>query len=214
MKKNPIILSDPIKHNLYQKMSIKLIKLDDYRWLIPKTGAMHVPGLIFSNSTLIKTLKKDQSLTQIVNVATLPGIVGHALAMPDVHWGYGFPIGGVAAFDLDEGIISPGGVGYDINCGCRLMTTRLTADEVRPEIKDLVTALFKNIPAGVGSTGRIHLSKKDEAKGIYVQSRGRRTLKEEMPEAYKDISQVVEAVHGPGLASKVARLRPLGVIKG
>ena len=145
-------------------MSIKLIKLDDYRWLIPKTGAMHVPGLIFSDSTLIKTLKKDQSLTQIVNVATLPGIVGHALAMPDVHWGYGFPIGGVAAFDLDEGIISPGGVGYDINCGCRLMTTHLTADEVRPEIKDLVTALFKNIPAGVGSTGRIHLSKKDEAK--------------------------------------------------
>jgi len=145
-------------------MSIKLKKLDDYRWLIPKTGSMHVPGLLFSSPALIKTLKNDQSLAQIANVATLPGILGHALAMPDLHWGYGFPIGGVAAFDLDEGIISPGGVGYDINCGCRLMTTRLTAEEIQPEIKNLVMALFKNIPAGVGKTGRIHLSKKDEAK--------------------------------------------------
>jgi len=109
-------------------------------------------------------LRKDQSLTQVANVATLPGIVKQSLAMPDIHWGYGFPIGGVAAFDLNEGIISPGGVGYDINCGCRLMTTRLSASEIRPLIKDLVSALFKNIPSGVGSTGRVHLSKSDEAK--------------------------------------------------
>ena len=114
---------------------------------------MRVPGFIFSNSRLMKSLKEDQSLSQVANVATLPGIIGHSLAMPDMHWGYGFPIGGVAAFDMDEGIISPGGVGYDINCGCRLMTTRLRADEIRPMIKDLVTALVKNIPAGVGSTG-------------------------------------------------------------
>jgi tRNA-splicing ligase RtcB len=145
-------------------MTPKLEKLDDYRWLIPKTGSMRVPGLIFSNSRLMKALKEDQSLSQVANVATLPGILGHSLAMPDMHWGYGFPIGGVAAFDMEEGIISPGGVGYDINCGCRLMTTRLRADEIRPMIKDLTTALFKNIPAGVGSTGRIHLSKSDEAK--------------------------------------------------
>jgi len=145
-------------------MHLKLEKLDDYRWLIPKAGLMRVPGLIFSNAELIKKVKEDQSLTQVANVATLPGIMGHSLAMPDIHLGYGFPIGGVAAFNLDEGIISPGGVGYDINCGCRLMTTRLRADEIRPLISDLVSALFKNIPSGVGSTGRIHLSKNNEAK--------------------------------------------------
>ncbi len=145
-------------------MNIRLEKIDNYRWHIPQKGQMRVPGLIFSNPELIKLLQKDQSITQVANVATLPGIVGQSLAMPDIHWGYGFPIGGVAAFDLDEGIISPGGVGYDINCGCRLMTTRLRADEIRPLIKDLVSALFKNIPSGVGSTGRIHLSKSDEAK--------------------------------------------------
>jgi len=145
-------------------MDFQLIKLDEYRWQIPRTGKMRVPGLIFSSQKLIKVLQKDQSLAQVANVATLPGIIGPSLAMPDIHWGYGFPIGGVAAFDMEEGIISPGGVGYDINCGCRLMTTRLYADEIRPLIKDLVTALFKSIPSGVGSTGPIRLSKSDEAK--------------------------------------------------
>jgi len=149
-------------------MEIKLEKLDEYRWLIPKTGPMRVPGLIYSNDALMKEVKEDQSLAQVANVATLPGIVGHSLAMPDIHWGYGFPIGGVAAFDLDEGIVSPGGVGYDINCGCRLMTTLLRADEIRPMTKDLISALFKNIPTGVGSTGPLHLSNKDEA-GVAVQ---------------------------------------------
>jgi len=147
-------------------MDIKLEKIDNYRWLIPKTGLMRVNGLVFSNAELIKDVQGDQSLTQVANVATLPGIVGHSLAMPDIHWGYGFPIGGVAAFDLDEGIISPGGVGYDINCGCRLMTTRLRADEIRPLMKNLVSALFQNIPAGVGSTSTIRLSKSDEAKVV------------------------------------------------
>jgi tRNA-splicing ligase RtcB len=145
-------------------MDVKLEKIDEYRWLIPKTGRMRVPGMVFSSAELIKSVQEDQSLVQVANVATLPGIVGHSLAMPDIHWGYGFPIGGVAAFDLEEGIVSPGGVGYDINCGCRLMTTMLRADEIRPMIKDLVSALFKDIPTGVGSTGPISLSKKDEAK--------------------------------------------------
>ncbi|MCP4665929.1 MAG: RtcB family protein [Deltaproteobacteria bacterium] len=145
-------------------MDVTLKKIDEYQWLIPKTGPMRVPGLVFSNSQLIKAVKQDQSLTQVANVATLPGIVGHSLAMPDIHWGYGFPIGGVAAFDLDEGVVSPGGVGYDINCGCRLMTTLLRADEIRPRIKDMVSALFKNIPSGVGSTGAVHLSKSEQAK--------------------------------------------------
>ena len=142
----------------------KIKKLDEYRWLLPKTGPMRVPGLIFSNEDLIKTFEKDQSLVQVANVASLPGIVGHSLAMPDIHWGYGFPIGGVAAFDFDEGIVSPGGVGYDINCGCRLMTTRLRADEIRPRIKDLVAILFRSIPSGVGTTGPVHLSKSEQAR--------------------------------------------------
>ena len=144
-------------------MDIKLEKIDDYRWLIPKSGSMRVPGLIFSNVELIKAVQEDQSLIQVANVATLPGVIGHSLAMPDIHWGYGFPIGGVAAFDLDEGIVSPGGVGYDINCGCRLVTTQLPADELRPLMRDIVSALFKDIPTGVGSTGAIRLSKSDEA---------------------------------------------------
>ncbi|MFH1351586.1 MAG: RtcB family protein [Pseudomonadota bacterium] len=145
-------------------MEIKLQKKDEHRWLIPKTGSMLVPGLIFSNSQLIKEIEKDQSLVQVANVATLPGIVKYSLAMPDIHWGYGFPIGGVAAFDIQDGVVSPGGVGYDINCGCRLMTTLLKADEIRPLIKELISALFKNVPTGVGSKGLIHLSPKDETK--------------------------------------------------
>ena len=145
-------------------MDIKLEKINDYQWMIPKTGSMLVPGLIFSNEKLIDSVRKDQSLIQVANVAALPGIVGNSLAMPDIHWGYGFPIGGVAAFDPDEGIVSPGGVGYDINCGCRLMTTRLKSDEIRPLVKDLVISLFNNVPCGVGSTGAVSLSKSEEAK--------------------------------------------------
>jgi len=145
-------------------MTFKIKKIDEWRFLIPKTGAMRVPGLIFSSSELMPNIKDDQSLQQVVNVATLPGIVKHSLAMPDIHWGYGFPIGGVAAFNMEEGIISPGGVGYDINCGVRLLTTSLLADEIRPQIKELVSVLFKNIPTGVGSRGRIRLSKKEERK--------------------------------------------------
>jgi len=123
---------------------------------------MRVPGLVFSSSELMANIEDDQSLLQVVNVATLPGIVKHSLAMPDIHWGYGFPIGGVAAFRMEDGIVSPGGVGYDINCGVRLITTALVASEVRPRIKELVLALFKNIPAGVGSRGRIRLSTKEQ----------------------------------------------------
>ena len=149
-------------------MTIKPEKIDPCRWLIPKDGHMRVPGLVFSNEQMMRSIQKDQSLKQVVNVATLPGIVGHSLAMPDIHWGYGFPIGGVAAFDPDEGIVSPGGVGYDINCGCRLMTTRLKANEIRPIIKDIVYALFKDIPAGVGSTGTLRLSKSKQ-RDVAVQ---------------------------------------------
>ncbi len=145
-------------------MDFEIKKIDEWRFLIPKTGAMRVPGLIFSSSELMPNIKDDQSLQQVVNVATLPGIVKHSLAMPDIHWGYGFPIGGVAAFNMEDGIISPGGVGYDINCGVRLLTTSLLANEIRPRIKELVSVLFKEIPTGVGSRGRIRLSRKEESE--------------------------------------------------
>jgi tRNA-splicing ligase RtcB len=94
---------------------IKIQKIDDYRWRIPREGKMKTDGIIYADERLFNDIRKDQSLLQVANVAWLPGIVGHSLAMPDIHWGYGFPIGGVAGFDMDEGIVSPGGVGYDIN---------------------------------------------------------------------------------------------------
>jgi tRNA-splicing ligase RtcB (3'-phosphate/5'-hydroxy nucleic acid ligase) len=140
---------------------MELIQLDPYRWEIPKHGPMRVPARIYSSAAMIESIKKEETLKQLYNVAQLPGILKAALAMPDIHWGYGFPIGGVAAFDCDEGVISPGGVGYDINCGVRLAATGLTASEVLPRLEELVNALFAHIPTGVGSTGNIKLSDGD-----------------------------------------------------
>jgi len=140
---------------------IELKQLDDYLWEIPKSGAMRVPGRIYASAELMVDIEKDEAPQQVANVACLPGIVGYSLAMPDIHWGYGFAIGGVAAFDLDEGIISPGGVGYDINCGVRLMRAGLERREIEPCLEDLVGALFTQIPAGVGSSGKVKLKAKE-----------------------------------------------------
>lgn len=142
----------------------KLIQRDDVRWEIPKSGKMRVPGLIYSDTRLLPDVEKDRATDQVYNVAHLPGIVGWSLAMPDVHWGYGFPIGGVAAFDLDEGVISPGGVGYDINCGVRLVLTALDRDVIAPRIKDLVDGLFAEVPCGVGRGGHYRLDKQELAR--------------------------------------------------
>jgi tRNA-splicing ligase RtcB len=130
---------------------IKLRQVDEYRWEIPREGKMRTRGLIFASKEMLTKIREDRSLEQVANVATLPGIVGPSMAMPDIHWGYGFPIGGVAAFDLEEGVVSPGGVGYDINCGVRLLRTNLERRAVEPRIEDLVNVLFGNIPSGVGS---------------------------------------------------------------
>ncbi|MBN1364935.1 MAG: RtcB family protein [Syntrophaceae bacterium] len=143
---------------------IKLEKIDDNRWLLPQTGSMRVPGIIYANEKIYNLLKNDESAKQVANVAHLPGIVNYSLAMPDVHWGYGFPIGGVAAFELEGGIISPGGVGYDINCGCRLIVTKLSMQDIKDKLSDLTNALYRHIPSGVGSTGSIKLSGKDQKK--------------------------------------------------
>jgi len=129
----------------------KIQKIDDYRWRIPREGKMRVDGIVYANEQMMKEIQKDESLQQVINVAHLPGIIGHSLGMPDIHWGYGFPIGGVAAFDVDEGVVSPGGVGYDINCGVRLLRTGLYQKEIASALESLVNTLFSNIPSGVGS---------------------------------------------------------------
>ncbi len=139
----------------------KLVQIDEVRWKIPKTGKMRVPGLIYTDTRTLPDIEKDQSAEQVYNVAHLPGIIGRSLAMPDVHWGYGFPIGGVAAFDLDEGVVSPGGVGYDINCGVRLALTGLDREAVLPRIRELIDFLFVRIPGGVGSRGGIRLNRNE-----------------------------------------------------
>jgi tRNA-splicing ligase RtcB len=136
---------------MVEQVSVQLKKIDAYRWLIPREGGMRTDGMVYADERMMDNIKNDQSLLQVKNVAFLPGIVGCSLAMPDIHWGYGFPIGGVAAFDLEEGVVSPGGVGYDINCGVRLMRSGLERKEIQGRIKDIVDALLVNIPSGVGS---------------------------------------------------------------
>lgn len=132
-----------------------LEQVDDYRWRIPRKykDCMRTDAIIFADSEMITKIREDNAPEQAANVACLPGIVGNSLAMPDIHWGYGFPIGGVAAMDAQEGVISPGGIGFDINCGVRLVRTELDAGDVRQRIKDLIGLLLKNVPAGVGSKG-------------------------------------------------------------
>jgi tRNA-splicing ligase RtcB (3'-phosphate/5'-hydroxy nucleic acid ligase) len=142
----------------------QLQKLDDYRWLVPRgtRPGMLTDALIYTTENLLKDFINDLSLEQAVNVAMLPGIVGRSLAMPDIHQGYGFPIGGVAATLPDEGgVVSPGGVGFDINCGVRLLASTLTVDEVRPKIRELVNQLFRDVPSGAGRKGFIQVSHKD-----------------------------------------------------
>ncbi len=145
------------------KWSGQLNKIDDYRWEIPRSykPGMRVPGLIYADEAMLEAIKEEQSLEQVANVAFLPGIVSRSLAMPDIHWGYGFPIGGVAATRVSDGVISPGGVGYDINCGVRLLRTNLTESEVRPKIKELVNTLFHDVPSGLGSEGKIRVGEKE-----------------------------------------------------
>ncbi|OGS46124.1 MAG: RNA-splicing ligase RtcB [Elusimicrobia bacterium RIFOXYD2_FULL_34_15] len=134
-----------------------LKKVDDYRWKIEKTGSMNVEGLIFASEKMVPSICSDNAHQQVANVAALPGIIGKSFAMPDIHWGYGFPIGGVAAFDINKGVISPGGIGYDINCGVRLLRTNLLKKDIERNIKNLVAGLFNNIPSGVGATGKLNL---------------------------------------------------------
>jgi tRNA-splicing ligase RtcB len=140
-----------------------LQKLDEWRWVLPQEykPGMRVPGLIYASEEMLDQMSEDMAIEQVANVAFLPGIVGYSLAMPDIHWGYGFPIGGVAAMRLEDGVISPGGVGFDINCGTRLIRTDLTEEEVRPKLRELVNQIFRDVPSGVGSEGLIRVAIKE-----------------------------------------------------
>ncbi len=131
------------------------VRVDTHVWEIPRTGGMRVPGRVYASEALMAAIRDDPCLQQVANVAYLPGIVGYSLAMPDIHWGYGFPIGGVAAVDAADGVVSPGGVGYDINCGVRLVRTGLAVADVGERLERLADRLFETIPAGIGSEGAI-----------------------------------------------------------
>ncbi|MCS7042824.1 MAG: RtcB family protein [Bryobacteraceae bacterium] len=141
---------------------MQIERIGEVRYRIPK-GARHgmrTDVLFYASEAILEQVQKDRSLEQAMNVACLPGIVGPSLAMPDIHQGYGFPIGGVAAMDWDSGVVSPGGVGYDINCGVRLIRTNLEKDEVRARMKELVDQVFRDVPCGVGGKGHLDISEK------------------------------------------------------
>ncbi|MFC1988217.1 RtcB family protein [Chloroflexota bacterium] len=148
-------------------------KLDDYRWEIPTSykEGMKVPGLIYTSEAMLNHIWEEKAAEQIANVAFLPGIVGHSMAMPDIHWGYGFPIGGVAGTRVRDGVVSPGGVGFDINCGVRLLRTNMTEEEVRPKIEQLVVELYDSVPSGVGSQGKLKVTEKELGEVIVKGSR-------------------------------------------
>ena len=154
-------------------MTIPVERIDDYRWQIPagsKPG-MKVPAIIFADERLMEQVKGDLSLEQAANGATLPGVVRAAYTMPDIHQGYGLPIGAVVAMRTDGGVVTPGGVGYDINCGVRLLRTDLTKTEVVPRIKELVNTLFAEIPSGVGSHGKVRLTKENQRRPLVEGAR-------------------------------------------
>ena len=140
-----------------------LQKIDDYRWRIPKTykSGMRTEGIIFATESMIAQIRKDEAPEQVANVAFLPGIVGASMAMPDIHWGYGFPIGGVAAMRYEDGVVSPGGVGYDINCGVRLLRSDLTVRDIEGKVRDLTDQFYLNIPAGVGGEGNLRVDENE-----------------------------------------------------
>ena len=147
-------------------MTIRPERIDDVRWRIPRTGSMRVEGRVYASAAMMDEIREDQSLQQVANVAHLPGIVGASIAMPDIHWGYGFPIGGVAAMDAEEGVVSPGGVGYDINCGVRLLRTSLRREDLAGRLREVVKRFFDSIPTGVGAARRdLQLSQR-ELRGV------------------------------------------------
>lgn len=168
---------------------IKIKKVHDFLWEIPREDKMNVPGRIYASEKMMAEIRQDNSPQQVMNVTHLPGIVNYSMAMPDIHWGYGFPIGGVAAFDLKDGVISPGGVGYDINCGVRLLTTSLERKQIQNSIRELVTGLFNYIPSGVGSKGSLKVTDQQLKK---VMKKGSRWAIEQGFGSESDLDKIEE----------------------
>ncbi len=155
------------------KYDIELKKTGDFVWEVAQFGKMNVPVRVYADAQLVKHIRDDNALEQAINVTFMPGIVRASYAMPDAHWGYGFPIGGVAAFDPQaQGVISPGGIGFDINCGVRLVRTDLEPERVRPKLRELVDALFAAVPCGVGSEGGIRKLSRDDLREVMVRGAG------------------------------------------
>lgn len=144
-------------------MAVKVEKVGPYLWRIPPDAkpGMRVPALVVADETLMAQIRHDASLEQLANGATLPGIARAALAMPDIHQGYGLPVGGVVATDAERGVVSPGAIGFDINCGVRVLAVELESARVQPRLRDLVDALYASVPTGVGSKGRVSLTPKE-----------------------------------------------------
>jgi len=189
-----------------------LERLDAFRWRIPRSykPGMRVDGVIYADERMIRAVRRDRAPEQVANVAFLPGIQGASLAMPDVHWGYGFTIGGVCATDPDEGgVISPGGVGYDINCGVRLVRTNLALDEVAPRIRELVEALFRRIPTGVGRGGAYRFNTQELRA---LMGEGPRWLQRRDLATERDV-EYTEA-HGCLRGADPARVSPRAVERG
>ncbi|NPV59761.1 MAG: RtcB family protein [Actinobacteria bacterium] len=152
-----------------------LRKLDEFTWEIPREAqpGMRVPGIVYADRALLEKADADNALQQVANVACLPGIVKASLAMPDIHWGYGFPIGGVAAMDAEEGVVSPGGVGYDISCGVRLIKTSLSYREAKGRLEEALDLLEAGVPKGLGTKGRLRMERKEMER---LMARGAREL--------------------------------------
>lgn len=189
-----------------------LEKIDDTKLRIPRSynPKMRVDGIIYADANLLEDIKQDQAPEQVANVATLPGIVGHSMAMPDIHRGYGFPIGGVAAFEIKEGVVSPGGVGYDINCGVRLLRTRLERPDLKPELLEkLVRSIYHNVPSGVGSKGKIRISQQKVAE---VLTRGARWAVENGYGTEEDLEYTEE--HGEMAGADLAGVSPRALERG
>src|SRR5512143_313279 len=134
-----------------------VVQLDEFRWQIPREGGMRVPGVIIADRTLLERMLSDRTFEQVKNAAHLPGILDASIAMPDAHWGYGLPVGGVVATDPQTGVVSPGAVGYDIGCGVRLLTSALSPADLAPHLDALADRLFREVPCGVGSEGAVRV---------------------------------------------------------
>src|SRR5262245_27437270 len=146
------------RHAMPQAMYSAVQQLDEFRWMLPKEGGMRVPGVLIADRPLLEKMLSDRTPDQVRNAAHLPGILEASIAMPDAHWGYGLPVGGVVATDPDEGVVSPGAVGYDIGCGVRLMKSRLTRADLEGRTEPLADALYREVPCGVGSEGAVSLA--------------------------------------------------------